>query len=317
MVALTKHHTLYEWSAQAAVDPIPVARAKGIHFWTPEDKRFIDFNSQLMCVNAGHGDPRIIKAIQEQAATLAYANPFMATEARARLGEKLAEITPATSTCSSSPTAAPKPTRTPSASPGGHRPPQDPRALPLVSRRHRRQPDDDRRSAPLGDGAGHARRRPRARPVSRHAARLGHRRRGAAQLEEVIELEGPKTHRRLHHRDGQRHQRHPRAARRLPRGRARAVRQARHPADLRRGDVRLRPHRHVVRGRPLEGGAGHHDDGQGPDERLRAARRGRDAPRASPITSSRRSSTAASPTTATRSAAPRRWPRSRSTKRTR
>ncbi len=94
MVALTKRHTLYEWSAQAAVDPIPVARAKGVHFWTPEGKRFIDFNSQLMCVNAGHGDPRIIKAIQEQAETLAYANPFMATEARARLGEKLAQITP-------------------------------------------------------------------------------------------------------------------------------------------------------------------------------------------------------------------------------
>jgi taurine--2-oxoglutarate transaminase len=94
MVALTKRHTLYEWSAQAHVDPIPVARAKGVYFWTPEGKRYIDFNSQLMCVNAGHGDPRIIKAIQDQAATLAYANPFMATEARARLGQKLAEITP-------------------------------------------------------------------------------------------------------------------------------------------------------------------------------------------------------------------------------
>ena len=96
MVALTRRHTLYEWSAQSKVDPIPVARASGIHFWTPEGKRFIDFNSQLMCVNAGHGDPRIIKAIQDQAATLAYANPFMATEPRARLGEKLAQITPGT-----------------------------------------------------------------------------------------------------------------------------------------------------------------------------------------------------------------------------
>ena len=94
MVALTKRHTLYEWSAQASVDPIPVARARGVHFWTPEGKRYIDFNSQLMCVNAGHGDPRIIKAIQDQAATLAYANPFMATEPRARLGEKLAQLAP-------------------------------------------------------------------------------------------------------------------------------------------------------------------------------------------------------------------------------
>ena len=94
MVALCRQHSLYEWSAQGAVDPIPVARAKGIYFWTPEDKRYIDFNSQLMCVNAGHGHPRIIKAIQDQAATLAYTNPFMASEARARLGAKLAEITP-------------------------------------------------------------------------------------------------------------------------------------------------------------------------------------------------------------------------------
>src|SRR5437016_12270038 len=94
IVDLCRRHTLFEWSAQAAVDPIPVARAKGIYFWTPEEKRFLDFNSQLMCVNIGHGDERVIRAIAQQAETLAYANPFMATEARARLGRKLAEICP-------------------------------------------------------------------------------------------------------------------------------------------------------------------------------------------------------------------------------
>ncbi len=94
IVDLTRKHTLYEWSAQSKVDPIPVARAKGIYFWTPEGKRFIDFNSQLMSVNIGHGDKRVIQAITEQASTLAYANPFMATEVRARLGQKLAEIAP-------------------------------------------------------------------------------------------------------------------------------------------------------------------------------------------------------------------------------
>ena len=94
IVELCRRHTLFEWSAQAAVDPIPVAHAKGIYFWTPEGKRFIDFNSQLMCVNIGHGDERVIKAINDQAASLAYANPFMATEVRARLGVKLAEIAP-------------------------------------------------------------------------------------------------------------------------------------------------------------------------------------------------------------------------------
>ena len=94
IVDLTKRHTLFEWSAQSKVDPIPIARAKGIYFWTPEGKRFIDFNSQLMSVNIGHGDERVIQAITDQASVLAYANPFMATEPRARLGQKLAEITP-------------------------------------------------------------------------------------------------------------------------------------------------------------------------------------------------------------------------------
>ncbi len=36
IVDLTKKHTLFEWSAQSKVDPIPVARAKGVYFWTPE-----------------------------------------------------------------------------------------------------------------------------------------------------------------------------------------------------------------------------------------------------------------------------------------
>src|SRR3989475_5394874 len=94
IVALSKQHTMFEWSAQSKVDPIPVARAKGIYFWTPEGKRFIDFNSQLMCVNIGPCDERVIRAINAQAAALAYANPFMATDVRARLGVKLAKLTP-------------------------------------------------------------------------------------------------------------------------------------------------------------------------------------------------------------------------------
>jgi taurine--2-oxoglutarate transaminase len=99
IVALSRKHTIFEWSAQSKVDPIPVARAKGIYFWTPEGKRYIDFNSQLMCVNIGHGDERVVRAIQQQTATLAYANPFMATEPRARLGAKLAELTPGDIDC--------------------------------------------------------------------------------------------------------------------------------------------------------------------------------------------------------------------------
>jgi taurine--2-oxoglutarate transaminase len=94
IVRLSKKHTMFEWSAQSAVDPIPVASAKGSCFFTPDGKRWLDFNSQLMSVNIGHGDTRVIDAIQKQAAKLAYANPFMAHEGRARLGQKLAELCP-------------------------------------------------------------------------------------------------------------------------------------------------------------------------------------------------------------------------------
>src|SRR5580692_8726440 len=94
IVDLTKKHTLFEWSAQSKVDPIPVARAKGIYFWTPEGKRFIDFNSQLMSVNIGHGDQRVVQAITEQATKLQFVQPAFVTEIRARLGEKLTSVLP-------------------------------------------------------------------------------------------------------------------------------------------------------------------------------------------------------------------------------
>ena len=91
---LCRRHTLYDWSAQASLDPLPVTSAKGVYFHTADGRRFIDFNSQLMCVNAGHGDRRIIEAIKRQADALAYISPFMAHEPRARLGRKLAELLP-------------------------------------------------------------------------------------------------------------------------------------------------------------------------------------------------------------------------------
>ena len=94
MIDLARKHTFFEWTSQAKVDPLPVARAKGCYFWTPEGKRYLDFNSQSMCVNIGHGDERVIRAMQEQAEKLTYVSPFLVTEPRARLGEKLASITP-------------------------------------------------------------------------------------------------------------------------------------------------------------------------------------------------------------------------------
>jgi taurine--2-oxoglutarate transaminase len=94
IVALTKRHTIFSWSAQASVNPIPMVKGEGIYFWDADGKRYIDMNSQLMCVNIGHGDRRVIEAIKRQADELAYAGPGMATAVRARVGKMLADLTP-------------------------------------------------------------------------------------------------------------------------------------------------------------------------------------------------------------------------------
>ncbi len=94
MIELCTKHSLFSWSATGKVDPIPVARAEGIYLYSPEGKRWIDFNSQLMSVNIGHAHPRVIEAIKKQADTLVYAYPGMATEVRALLSKKLAELVP-------------------------------------------------------------------------------------------------------------------------------------------------------------------------------------------------------------------------------
>jgi taurine---2-oxoglutarate transaminase len=94
IAALSKQHTIFSWSIQGAVDPIAIDHAEGIYLYTPEGQRIIDFNSQLMSVNIGHGDRRVIDAILAQATKLQYVQPAFATEIRARLGAKLAEILP-------------------------------------------------------------------------------------------------------------------------------------------------------------------------------------------------------------------------------
>jgi taurine---2-oxoglutarate transaminase len=94
IVTLNKEYTLFSWSVQAATNPIPMVRAEGVNFWDSDGKRYIDFSSQLMNMNIGHQHPKVVKAIQDQAAQLCYAHPGMATEARGILGQKIAEVAP-------------------------------------------------------------------------------------------------------------------------------------------------------------------------------------------------------------------------------
>ncbi|MGQ9598561.1 MAG: aminotransferase class III-fold pyridoxal phosphate-dependent enzyme [Anaerolineae bacterium] len=94
IVRLNREYTLFPWSVQSAVDPIPAVRAEGVYFWDADGKRYLDFASQLVNVNIGHQHPKVVRAIQEQAARLCYVQPALATEPRGLLGQKLAEIAP-------------------------------------------------------------------------------------------------------------------------------------------------------------------------------------------------------------------------------
>ena len=62
VIRLNKEYTLFEWNMQGGFTPMPIDHAKGVYFWTTDGKRYLDFNSQLMSVNIGHGDERVIRA---------------------------------------------------------------------------------------------------------------------------------------------------------------------------------------------------------------------------------------------------------------
>jgi taurine--2-oxoglutarate transaminase len=92
---LTAEHTLYEWGVQAGVNPLVIDHARGVYFWDTNGKRYLDFNSQLMCVNIGHGDPRMTEAIRQQMEQVCYVVPRGATtRARAEAGRLLIDVTP-------------------------------------------------------------------------------------------------------------------------------------------------------------------------------------------------------------------------------
>jgi len=94
IVQMNKEYTFFSWSVQGQVNPIPVEKAEGIFFWDTDGKRYYDFSSQLMNTNIGHQHPKVVKAIQEQAAKLCFVHPGNATDVRGLLGRKLAEVTP-------------------------------------------------------------------------------------------------------------------------------------------------------------------------------------------------------------------------------
>ncbi|MES2387157.1 MAG: aminotransferase class III-fold pyridoxal phosphate-dependent enzyme [Bacteroidota bacterium] len=87
-------YTLFSWSKQTGLNPINAERAEGVYVFDRDGKRYIDFSSQLMNVNIGHGNPKVTEAVVNQMNELSYVHPGMVTKARGDLGKRLAEIAP-------------------------------------------------------------------------------------------------------------------------------------------------------------------------------------------------------------------------------
>jgi taurine--2-oxoglutarate transaminase len=94
IIGLNREYTLFSWSVQSAVDPIPMVRGEGVFYWDSDGNRYIDFSSQLVNLNIGHQHPKVVQAIKDQADVLCFAQPSAVTEPRGRLGQMLAEVAP-------------------------------------------------------------------------------------------------------------------------------------------------------------------------------------------------------------------------------
>jgi len=94
IINITRETNYGTWRFQKSWKPIHITDAEGCWFTDGAGKRYLDFSSQLMCVNLGHKNPRVIESIAEQARELCYAAPGYATSARAKLSSKLLEVLP-------------------------------------------------------------------------------------------------------------------------------------------------------------------------------------------------------------------------------
>ena len=88
---LDRAHVFHSWSAQAQIKPMPIAAAEGCYFWDYDGNRYLDFSSQLVNVNIGHQHPKVVKAIQDQAARLATIAPQHANDMRGEAAKRIVD----------------------------------------------------------------------------------------------------------------------------------------------------------------------------------------------------------------------------------
>ena len=91
-----RSHVFHSWSAQAQIDPLPIAAGEGSTFWDYRGNAYLDFSSQLVNLNLGHQHPDLVAAIQQQAGRLATIQPSMANDVRGELARRIARVAPGT-----------------------------------------------------------------------------------------------------------------------------------------------------------------------------------------------------------------------------
>ncbi|MCW2754896.1 MAG: hypothetical protein JWQ32_2307 [Marmoricola sp.] len=91
---LDRAHVFHSWSAQGALQPFVIAGGEGCTVWDHAGHRYLDFSSQLVNLNIGHQHPKVVAAIQEQAATLATIAPATANLARGEAAKRITDRAP-------------------------------------------------------------------------------------------------------------------------------------------------------------------------------------------------------------------------------
>lgn len=91
---LDRQHVFHSWSAQGSLQPMTVLEAQGSLVWDGEGRRLIDFSSQMVNTNIGHGHPAVVQAIQEQAAKIPTIAPAHVSDVRSEAARLIAEKAP-------------------------------------------------------------------------------------------------------------------------------------------------------------------------------------------------------------------------------
>src|SRR5262249_44259310 len=90
-----RRHFLLPWTVQEREDPVmEFERGEGVYFYDRQGRRYLDFLSQLFHCNPGHGNRRVIEAIQRQAEKACCVAPQVLTAERAALADALAARAP-------------------------------------------------------------------------------------------------------------------------------------------------------------------------------------------------------------------------------